>query len=163
MSLVSDAQPIRMSCADLAAAPVFPLPESFSVQNIRAGAEPTWLAVQLAAEKQLAITADWFWNDFGRDGSAHAERILFLHDANGKAVGTAAAWLDDETKRPELGRIHWVAIAPSHQGRGLAKPLVSATLQRLRELGHSSAYLKTDSSRPIAIRVYEAFGFHLDP
>ncbi|MGF1452037.1 MAG: GNAT family N-acetyltransferase [Opitutales bacterium] len=150
---------VRMICRDLSAAPIFRLPEGFRIANFAVGDADTWLAVQKAAEPRLPVELPWFFSDFGEDPKVHADRILFLSTAGGEPIGTATAWFDDVEKRPERGRLHWVAIVPDHQGRGLAKPLVSAALQRLQQLGHREAFLHTDEGRPLAIRLYEQFGF----
>jgi GNAT superfamily N-acetyltransferase len=60
---------------------------------------------------------------------------------------------------PHPGRIHWVMMTPSFQGRGLAKPLLAAACHRLHELGHQTAELVTDSLRLPAINLYFKFGF----
>ncbi len=62
------------------------------------------------------------------------------------------------TPGDEWLRIHWVAIAPAYQGRGLAKPLVAAACLRLRALGHVWAYLTTSTSRLPAVSLYTKFG-----
>jgi len=57
------------------------------------------------------------------------------------------------------GRVHWMAMLPEVQGRGLGKALLTAICQRLRELGHERAYLHTSAARLPAIRLYLKFGF----
>ena len=61
------------------------------------------------------------------------------------------------------GRIHWVAIVPEFQGRGLAKPLLTAVMNRMVELGHQRARLATATQRLPAINLYLKFGFLPDP
>jgi GNAT superfamily N-acetyltransferase len=90
------------------------------------------------------------------------ERQLFLLDCEGVAVGTATAWFNNDYRGEKCGRIHWVAIVPEHQGRGLSKPLLSAACRRLEELGHHKAYLVTSSVRIPAISLYLRFGFAPD-
>lgn len=86
------------------------------------------------------------------------ERQFYLYDAVGLPIGTATAWL--KTYNNLLyGRVHWVAIVPSEQGKGLAKPLLSTVGRRLRDLKHDCAYLKTASVRIAAIGLYLKFGF----
>jgi len=58
-----------------------------------------------------------------------------------------------------MGRVHWVAIDPEHQGRGLSKPLLSTVCNTLAAMGHDEAYLVTSSGRVAAIRLYLHFGF----
>jgi len=55
--------------------------------------------------------------------------------------------------------VHYVAIIPDEQGRGLAKPLLTVVCNRLRELGHTRGYLITQSVRIKAINLYAEFGF----
>ena len=57
------------------------------------------------------------------------------------------------------GRVHWMAILPEFQGRGLGKALLAAICRRLRELGHERAYLHTSAARLAAIQLYLQFGF----
>jgi GNAT superfamily N-acetyltransferase len=78
---------------------------------------------------------------------------------NQEVIGTGAAWFDDDFGGARIGRVHWVAILPEYQGRGLSKPLLSAICRRLRELGHGRAYLATASARSRAIQLYLRFGF----
>lgn len=87
-----------------------------------------------------------------------SERQCFLCDSRDNIIGTASAWLDNHGGK-SLGRIHWVAIIPQQQGRGLAKPLLTAICKRLKELGHSKTYLTTQSVRLPAINLYAKFRF----
>jgi GNAT superfamily N-acetyltransferase len=52
-----------------------------------------------------------------------------------------------------------VAIVPEAQGRGLAKPMLSAACDVLREHGHREACLDTNTRRVPAISLYHHFGF----
>ena len=63
------------------------------------------------------------------------------------ANGTTTAWYNEDYRGLPFGRVHWVAIVPEMQGRGLAKPIMSAVCHRLRELGHGRAYLTTTTVR----------------
>lgn len=78
---------------------------------------------------------------------------------HGTPIGTATAWFDNDHNGLPCGRLHWVAMVPKLQGQGLAKPLLTTVCQRLRELGHTRAYLTTSSERIPAINLYLGFGF----
>jgi ribosomal protein S18 acetylase RimI-like enzyme len=90
-----------------------------------------------------------------------AARQKYLLGPGGEPIGTATAWFDAPQSGEEIGvgRVHWVAIVPEFQGRGLAKPLLDSVLQMLRVCGHTRAVLLTDTRRPAAIALYEKFGF----
>jgi ribosomal protein S18 acetylase RimI-like enzyme len=58
----------------------------------------------------------------------------------------------------ERGRVHWVGIVPSYQGRKLSKPLLSAVVARLA-IDHQKAYLNTQTTSYQAVNLYLNFGF----
>lgn len=150
---------IRMYRASLADIPPAELPQLFSIRRYRPGDGPLWVSVYGCAERHLTIDLTVFRREFRDDEPALRERMLFLMAPGGREIGTATAWYDDKTGDETLGRVHWVAIAPEFQGRGLAKPLLTATLLRLRELGHSRAYLHTAPERTAAVMLYLSYGF----
>lgn len=150
---------VLMATENLAAAPVLEMPPGFAMRWFEPGDEATWVAVQQAAEEFQPIDEKLFWSQFGRDMEVLAQRVGFLVDGAGKAVGTISAWNDDISGRQECGRIHWVAVVPKLQGLGLGKAMMSAACIRLSELGHRSAYLITSTARVPAINLYCSFGF----
>jgi GNAT superfamily N-acetyltransferase len=109
------------------------------------------------------VEPDRFSHAFGEAPRELPARMVFLIDPQGTPVGTSTAWFNRNRGGALVGRIHYVAIAPTHQGRGLAKPLVAETLRRMHARGHDRAYLVTESHRFPAIRVYLDFGFRPDP
>ncbi len=58
----------------------------------------------------------------------------------------------------DAGRIHWVAIRPEAQGKGLGKAAMSHALQELARW-HDRCYLVTSTERAAAITLYLKFGF----
>ena len=147
---------IRESLADL---PDFLLPKGYFLRRYVPGDERIWVAVYRAAEPFIDITPELFQREFHNDVSALRDRMYFLCHSHGKPVGTITAWPDELNNRPDRGRVHWVAIVPEFQGRGLGKPLMSIALRRLRELGHAGAFLSTSSARIPAVNLYLRFGF----
>jgi GNAT superfamily N-acetyltransferase len=145
--------------ADLLDLPRYPLPPGYGIRWHQPGDEPAWAALQAPFYDPGAITAGSFGEWFGTDAAAHEQRIAYLIDPAGRPAGTAAAWTYDGFRSPEWGRLHWVAMAGEQQGQGLSKPLLSAVLQRMVDLGHTAAYLTTDVSRPVAVALYRRFGF----
>ena len=154
---------VRMIHHDLRAAPVFDLPKGYAMRSFRpdAGAEDVhaWVEIHKRADTFFQYTPDVFYESLDRDAARHGERILFLVDPAGQDIGTISAWNDGDLTGEDIGRIHWVAIAPEAQGHGLGKPMLSAACQRLLQLGFASAYLWTSTGRVPAINLYRRFGF----
>jgi GNAT superfamily N-acetyltransferase len=159
MSFIEQNTKVVMERPSLAAIPEYGLPQGFALRWFQAGDAATWLQIQAAADHHNDIAADLFLRTFGNERTAHEQRICFLTTATGEPIGTAAAWWGEEGARGHRGRIHWVAIRPDFQGRGLAKPLLTAVCLRLRELEHTSAYLTTSAARIPALNLYYQFGF----
>jgi len=147
-----------MSRENLDDIPKYSLPAGYSIKWYRPGYEKNWQAVQSLADEYTRVTPDLFHEQFGTDKKLLAERQCFLFDSEDNIIGTASAWLDHLGGKL-LGRIHWLAIIPQQQGKGLAKPLLAVICKKLKELGHSRTYLTTQSVRIPAINLYAKFGF----
>ena len=139
--------------------PEFPLPKNISVRRFQPSDEKIWREIQSLADPEQRFTDSSFAKIFGGDASILRERQFFLLGENQKPVGTVTAWIDDYFSDPKQGRVHWLAVIPEQQGRGLGKILLSICLRRLRELEYRSAYLKTWPTRLAAINLYLQFGF----
>ena len=148
---------IQMARADLGDIPQYALPEPFHFRLFAPGDAHTWVAVQDAADSLNTIDQALFQRQFGSDLPAMPQRCFFLCNEHGEAIGTATAWYKD-VEGERVGLVHWVAIVPDYQGRGLAKPLLTAVMNRLAER-HDRVILNTDTPRLVAIKVYLDFGF----
>ena len=147
-----------MTRADLEDIPKFDWPTGFFVRPFEAGDDQTWWEIHERADPLLAHRNGTHRQFFGDDLDELRARQWFIMAPDGQSIGTATAWRDSD----ELGRVHWVAIVPEFQGRGLAKPLIAHILQTLRDLGHTRAILDTSQQRPRAIALYKKFGFAID-
>ncbi len=156
--LVSKTQPIRMIRHDLSELLEFRVPSPFSVSWYRPGDGEVWTSIERAVEGP-ALSGAAFREQFGDDESALSARMFFLCAPDGPAVATATAWYDDCYRGLAFGRIHWVAVLPPYQRRGLGNCLLSIACRRLRDLGHERAYLLTDTGRLAAVALYLKFGF----
>lgn len=159
MNIIEQNPSVEMDRDDLVGTPDYSLPSPFIIRPYAPGDMATWIEVQTAAERYLDINAEMYIENFGRDDDILADRQYFLTDQHGTAIGTASAWFDDDYHGEPYGRVHWVAIVPEYQGRGLAKPLLSTICDRLIELGHTRATLATSTARVPAINLYLHFGF----
>ena len=152
-------------------------------------AKEDWVEIQKAAEPFLTITAEGpqegsYAHEFEPGAgnlpegvpleSALKHQFFLVEDASGTAVGTATAWrskhhreystmlssrVDDSVELSSDGLVHWVAIRPEWQGKGLSKVLLAAVLRCFPGMGCSTCTLGTSSGRAQAIPLYLRFGF----
>jgi GNAT superfamily N-acetyltransferase len=150
---------LKMTRDHLRDIPAFPLPEGYGLRTFQPGDEQAWARIErrvdeFATEAEALREFDAY---FGGDVAALSTRCFFLTDAHGKPIGTASAWwsdLDGETR----GEVAWVGIVPEHQGKGLAKPLLSAVMRRLAQ-SHERAWLRTQTISYRAVDLYLNYGF----
>ena len=87
------------------------------------------------------------------------ERMVFIVDDGDTVFGTGCVW-GGKMFGEELPRLHGVAVSPEHQGKGIAKALVSKLLDIYNELGYSGyIYLTSQTWSYKAINIYMKFGF----
>lgn len=139
--------------------PHYDLPEGYSLHWYEPGDEAAWTAIHVVADRYNHITPTLFAEQFGHDTAVLQQRQCYLKDPAGNLIGTTSAWFNDDYHGMSWGRIHWVAIVPEMQGKGLAKPLLAAVCGRLKDLGHERAYLDTSAARLPAVGLYLKFGF----
>ena len=58
-----------------------------------------------------------------------------------------------------MGVLHWLAVMPEYQRRGLGKALALCVLRYHKEHGKTSVILKTEAYRDAAIKLYKDIGF----
>ncbi len=156
---MADDLALTMVRPDLEDLPEFAVPAPYSLRWYLPGDEGAWLAIQAPFYAPGTITPQLFGEQYHGDDAALRQRLCFLLDRAGTPIGCGTAWSYDGYSDPSYGRVHWLALLPAYQGRGLGKPLLSTVCRRLRELGHTRAYLTTSRSRPIAVALYRRFGF----
>ena len=161
MDPIKDNAPVIMKRRDLDDLPAYALRDGFCLRWFRAGDDVLWPEIQLGAyQDEKVVPPGLFEREFVGDPATQAERICFLVErSTGEAIGTAAAWWQRDDDGVTWWRLHWVGIRHDHQGRGLAKPMVSEVCRRLRNLGHDRAFLTSSTARIPAINLYRVFGF----
>jgi GNAT superfamily N-acetyltransferase len=135
--------------------PAWDLAEGFSFRCYRGGDMDKWLDIERQADPHNILDPGKFESTFSSRLDLLDRRMLFICDEHGRDVATSTAWYEDQ----QTGLVHWVAVIPALQGRGLAKPLLSHTLNRLAALGHKNAMLRTQIFRLPAINLYIKAGF----
>jgi GNAT superfamily N-acetyltransferase len=151
--------PLKMLREDLENIPGFDFPAGYTIRSYRPEDEAHWLRIHLLADKEHQFKPDTFKQQFGSDVRILAQRQFYVLNSAQHVIGTATAWFNEDFDGERIGRVHWVAIVPECQGRGLSRPLMTTVCRRLRELGHNKAYLTTSAARTAAIHLYLRFGF----
>jgi len=142
--------------------PQYSLPEGYSIRTFKRGEGRVWAEIGAAAGtlSSLEIAQNRFDEEFAGPVDDMESRCFFvIHNDTDRAIRTAMAWYAPEFAEGEnYGRVHWVSIVPEFQGRGLAKPMMSAVLNRLAE-SHDKATLGTQTFRRAAVKLYLDLGF----
>lgn len=149
---------VAMIREDMEGIPEHPLRPGYSFRCFREGDEDLWVSVQGDADRLQTIGRATFDGQFGHDLPAMLDRTFFVIAPNGDAAGAISAWYGDEPRGNAWGRIHWVAVRPSHQNLGLGKAMMTRAMKRLAQ-SHDRCYLTTATARVAAIKVYLDFGF----
>lgn len=143
---------------DLKAIPEYSFPAYVKKRLFVPGDEKLWIKIQSVSDKYNTFDMQRFRNAFVNDYESIAQRQYYLFKEK-QPIGTATAWYADNKKDGPYGLVHWFAIMPEFQGRGLAKPLMSLLLDHMRQLGHVRAKINTNTVRIPAINLYLKFGF----
>jgi RimJ/RimL family protein N-acetyltransferase len=127
----------------------------YRLRGYRSGDEATWLALQQSTGVYPPLDAAFFRSQFG--SAPEGRQFFVMRDRQPVATGTA--WHGEPWRTPEWGRLHWIAVDPQHQRRGLGLMLCRHLLTVLRELGCVGAYLTTGSGNLPAVALYGKLGF----
>lgn len=149
---------IAMFLESIADAPRFALPQGFLLRAYKSGDASHWLRLHQEADQHNQFWKTTFLSQFTAHWQELPLRQLYV-EREGEVIATASAWSGNSFWREPSGRVHWVAVAPGFQSKGIGKALVTATLERLENLGETRAYLTTSTIRPAAIKVYLDCGF----
>ena len=141
--------------------PVYKLPENFTFRMYQDGMEHDWARIEASvgefADEGSALT--YFKKEFLADKDSLCKRMIFALDETSRPVGTITAWYGDMfgDARPKL---HWFAVTPEAQGRGLAKPLLTRCMEVfLANDGNTRSYLGFQTWSYKAARLYAHFGY----
>ena len=152
---------VRMIRENMENIPEFPIPEGFAIRNYCRNEGHIWTRIQKAAEPYIDIDDGLFDRQFRCNLSAMEDRSFYLTTDAGEEIGTITAWWQPDMDGKDWGQIHWVAVHPDYQGRGLSKPMMSVAMARLKQ-SHKRCFLDTSTGRIPAIKIYLDFGFTPD-
>jgi ribosomal protein S18 acetylase RimI-like enzyme len=139
------------------------LPDSFSFSGYKKGDEKYWAVIEHSVGEFATIKEGlhFFKKNYLPFESETVKRVFFLNTADHKKIGTITAWWN-ETPKLRICSIHWVAIKPEYQSKGLGRPLINYGVQKLLELeGNTDIYLHTQTWSYKAIALYIKEGFQI--
>lgn len=136
--------------------------EEVLLRSFRAGDEAAFRALNEQWIKQyFAVEAkdEEVFADPRRTIVERGGQILFAI-AGGEYAGCCALLAMGEGEF-EVAKM---AVAPGHQGKGIGRRVLRATVEEAKRMGAHRLYLETNHTLTPAIRLYESMGFrHLDP
>jgi GNAT superfamily N-acetyltransferase len=152
--------PLTMVREHLRDIPEAALPEGYTIRAWLEGDGPAWADIESRAGEfdSAADALGHFEREFGPFEEELRRRCFFVISPDERAVATTTAWYGDDLGE-RRGRIHWVAVVPEEQGKKLSKPLLSRAMTQLARLGHTSAYLTTQTTSWRAVNMYLKYGF----
>lgn len=103
-----------------------------------------------------------------RDAAARAGAADLLVATDDTTILGTVTWCPDGSAYQEVaaageGEFRMLAVTPQARGRGAARVLVQACLDRSRQAGHTRVVLSTQPGMTRAHVLYESFGFVREP
>lgn len=142
--------------------PQYELPSGYRFVFYKSGDMDAWIRIEKSAREfssyEQGLEA-WKRYYAGKEDILK-NRMVFIENDAGEKVANASAYFDiygnDKTG---AGWLHWVAVSREYQGKGLAKPLISHTLNLMPGLGYTHAMLSSQTNTWLACKIYLDFGF----
>ncbi len=143
--------------------PCYSLPEGYAFRTYTDGMAEEWARLQMSVEHFTNIedARQYFAKEFSTNEkkALMKEQCFFISNHMDELIATATLWYGSHFGR-KLWRIHWVAVHPSCQGKGLAKALLTKLLDTYYSKGYTDMlYLTTQTWSYKAIKLYLAYGF----
>ena len=143
--------------------PEYPLPEGYRYVFYKPGDENDWARIETSVlEFENETDAlQYFQKEFLSYGDEAGRRCLFVETDTGKKIATASAWWAYTGQRRDP-IVHWVAVSPDFQGKGIGKALTARVVKLLMEIeGDRDYYLSTQTESHKAVLLYEWAGFEI--
>jgi GNAT superfamily N-acetyltransferase len=143
--------------------PEYNLPEGYKFKMYEPGFEKDWARIEtsvLEFDDELDALLH-FQKEYLADPGEAERRCIFIENDKGERIATSSAWWKYNGNRRDPC-VHWVAVNPNYQGKGLGKAIVIETLRLLMEIeGDKAYYLSTQTHSHRAVFIYEWAGFHI--
>ena len=148
--------PVVMVCDDPHPIPEWTLPAGYIVRRWEPGLEAAWCAVEMGAGEfsTMESALERFKTEFLPHPDELRKRMYLAFAPDGSPAGAVTLWYGDRLGKM-MPRIHWVATHPDHEGRGIARALLSTALTGIDE----PVFLTTQTWSWPAVRIYKKLGF----
>lgn len=88
------------------------------------------------------------------------QRCLFVRAPGGQIMATCSMWMGTDLSATPRPRMHWLIVGDGHEGKGVARALVTKMLDLHASLNEGEyLYLNTATWNYQAIGIYLGFGF----
>lgn len=138
-------------------------PTGFSFTKYSDGDDLHWAEIETSVGefKDVQDGLRYFQDHYLPAKDEVLSRVVFLRNGAGEKIGTLSSWWNytDDSRNSSL---HWVAIKPEFQGKGLGRPLINYGIKTQIELdGDCDIYIHTQTWSHRAIALYLKEGFHI--
>lgn len=138
------------------------LPEGFFLRFYQMGDEANWAALEyeIGDFDTPADAEDYFLKTYSKCPQYLKTRCLFAVDKRGRVVGTCTAWRDLRGNE-KVASLHWLAVSPVEQGKGLGRALCRRALEIFWTQKEFPVYIHTQPWSWKAVLLYVREGFRL--
>ena len=152
---------VLMTCQNVTGYPRCPLPAGYELRMYEPGMEKDWAVLQASVEHmdtpEEALAR--FSEELAPDQDTLRNRAFFVYSPSGKLAASAILWYGNHFGRT-LARVHWVAVAPEEQGKGLCKALMTILMDLYHRCSLTGGiYLTSQTWSYKALNIYRQFGF----
>ena len=139
------------------------LPEGFSFRFFQRSDVGHWGAIEASVLEfdSESEACSYFEMSYLPNLDELQRRCIFITKQNEIPVATANAWFSDSGLGYQAS-LHWVAVRPEYQGKGLGKAITQKALNIFSSLEPGKpVWLHTQTWSYPAIKLYHSFGFNI--
>jgi GNAT superfamily N-acetyltransferase len=140
--------------------PDFQLPRGYRFHMYEPGDELKWAELEASVDEfpDEMEASTLFEKVYMPRQAELPEKLVFI--TGNDTFAATGTMLDGTHFGPVLPRVHWVSVHPDHQGRGLAKCLMTRLLDIHGSIDQRyPVYLTTQTWSYKAVNIYKNFGF----
>ncbi len=142
--------------------PVPALPDGYAYTFYAPGDAKCWCEIETSVDEFDSVpqAGEYFRRVFASQPGELSRRMVFVQNPSGDLVANASAWWGDDPDAGRIAMLHWVAVRPGEQGRGLGRAVTAKALSLFPSLGpEGDIWLTTQTWSHAAIDLYLSLGF----